>query len=411
MDDSRFVNVTQLREFLKGSQQLNLSLSSGDIGRKYAFIDNTVDRLEYRRLNRKDKTAVRHYLKKLTGYRHSQLNRLINRAIEGKLQRQPYHRVNPRRIYTSTDIKLLETTDELHLRLSEKATKEILRREFEIFGKPEYQTMAGISHGHITNLRHSPIYKSHWVNHTQARQVPIGITRPPENFGKPGSIRIDTVHQRDVYHINAVDEISQWEILVCVPQICEDWMVSALELLLDQFPFIIFNFHSDRGAEAINYLVADFLERLLIRQTKSRARHPGDNALVETKNGAVVRKNMGWEHINQKFADRINDYYRNFFNPYLNFHRPCGYPTIVTDDKGKQRRMYHTYQPPYEALKGITGGRKFLKPGISFEKLDTIAYQYSDNEFAQLMRQEERKLFNQIRQHDLRLGSRRFSGS
>lgn len=409
MDDSRIINVNQLRGLLKGSEGLDLSLRQAGIEEKYRFIDQTVDRFHYWQLRKKDKRVVRRYLKKVVGYRHTQLNRLIKRAGQGKLERKPYRRINPRRIYTRQDIKLLEKTDEVHLRLSEKATQEILRREHELFGKKEYQTIARISHGHITNLRHSPVYRSSWVNHTKARQVPIGITQRPENYGQPGSIRVDTVHQRDIYHINSVDEIVQWEILVSVPQICERCMEPALADMLNQYPFIVFNFHSDRGGENINYVVANLLQRLLIKQTKTRARRPNDNALVETKNAHVVRKNMGWEHIHQSFCDQINNYYRNYFNPYLNFHRPCGFPTTTVDEKGREARVYNVYQTPYERLKSLSGARKFLKPGITFGKLDQVAYQMSDNDFAEILRKEETKLFEKIREHDRRHGSHRKS--
>jgi len=245
-----------------------------------------------------------------------------------------YKRVSPHKIYTGQDIKLLEKTDELHLRLSEKATLAILKRETDLFGHKEYQTISKVSHAHITNLRHSPLYISGWINHTKARLTPIGITQKPENYGKPGSIRVDSVSQKDVYHINTVDEITQWEIAICVPQVCEACMIPALEEIMGQYPFKIFNFHSDRGGENINYQVASLLQRLVIKQTKSRSYHSNDNALCETKNGSVIRKNFGWEHIDQKFCDKINLYYKNYFNPYLNFHRPCAFPTIETSDKG-----------------------------------------------------------------------------
>ncbi|OGK42079.1 hypothetical protein A3A74_04895 [Candidatus Roizmanbacteria bacterium RIFCSPLOWO2_01_FULL_35_13] len=285
MNDSHILNTTQLRSFLKGSQEFDFSLRESSIEDKYEFIDKTVDRLGYGKLLKRDKKVVISYFKKVTGYKKAQIKRLIGRAIMGDLKRKFYKRVRPHRIYTSYDIKLLEKTDELHLRLSEGATKEIFRREFEEFGHKNYQTISRVSHSHITNLRHSQVYNSHWVNHTKARTVPIGITMPPENFGRPGSIRVDAVHQRDVYHINSVDEITQWQIAVCIPQISESCMLPALQELIDQYPFKIFNFHSDRGGENINYQVADFLERLLIKQTKSRSYHSNDNALVETKNG------------------------------------------------------------------------------------------------------------------------------
>lgn len=408
MDDSRLINATQLNNFLKGSQGVNLSLEDASIEEKYGCIEKVFKQLHYQTLKKKDKRVVLNYLRKITGYKHTQLFRLINRLEKvGKLLKKNYHRIKPARIYSTSDIKRLEETDELHLRLSEDATKEILRREYEIFGHQKYRTISEISHGHITNLRHSPIYKSSWINHTKARQIPIGMTQSPDNFGKPGSIRIDSVSQKDVYHINSVDEIIQWEIVFCVPQLSERFMIPALEEIFDQYPFLIFNFHSDRGKETINYLVADLLQRLLIKQTKSRSYHSGDNALVETKNGSVIRKNMGWEHINQDLTDDINRYYKNFFNPYLNFHRPCAYPTLKVDAKGKKRKVYDVYQPPYEALKQIVGADKFLKPGQTFAKLDTIAYEYSDNEWAEIMREEERKLFEKIRKQDREDGSTR----
>jgi len=233
------------------------------------------------------------------------------------------------------------------------------------------------------------------------------MTMPPQNYGKPGSIRVDSVSQKDVYHINSVDEITQWEIVFCVPQLSERYMLPVLEEIIAQYPFVIFNFHSDRGKETINYLVADLLQRLVIKQTKNRSYHSGDNALCETKNGSVIRKNMGWEHINQSMCNEINNYYENFFNLYLNYHRPCGYPTVKIDTKGKKKKVYDNYQVPYEFLKSLPNAEKYLKPGITFDKLDIIAYLMSDNDFAGIMREKEGKLFRKIREEDRKDGSQR----
>ena len=405
MDDSRLIQVTQLQEFLKASQRVVVSLEESSLEEKYAFITKTIKQFSYPKLSKKEKRVVLAYLKKVTGYKKERLYQLVARAEKGTLKKALYVRSNPTKMYVTKDIKLLEKTDELHLRLSEDATKEILRREFEVFRKSEYQTIARVSHSHITNLRHSPIYKSSWINHTKARQIPIGETRPPENFGKPGSIRVDSVSQKDVYHINSVDEIDQWQIVFCVAQLSESCMKPALLEIFDQYPFTIFNFHSDRGKETINYVVADLLQRLVIKQTKSRSYHSGDNALVETKNGSVIRKNMGWEHINQGMVDEVNAYYKNFFNPYLNYHRPCAYPTVQTDEKGKKKKIYNLYQTPYDHLKSLPNAETYLKNGVTFEQLDKIAYSHSDNEFATIMREEEQKLFQKIRNIDKKNGS------
>ena len=403
MDDSGINNIHQIKEFLKTTRELSLSLVSASQQERYDFIRRTVRRFNYPQLKKKDKHYLFLYLQKVTGYHHSQLSQLIRRVLKGeKLKKKPYQRspAHSHRVYTAVDIKLLEKTDELHLRLSERATKEIFKREAEIFGHHQYQRLKGISHSHITNLRSHPIYRNSWVNHTKKRAASIGISQAPENYDKPGSIRVDTVHQRDIYYLNAVDEITQWEVVVAVPSISERYMIPALRSILAQFPFVVFNFHSDRGSENINYQVADLLAKLKIKQTKSRPRRPNDNALVETKNGSVIRKNMGWQYLpnDDEVVRLFNDYYFNYFNPYLNYHRPSGYPTSVVDEKGRVKKVYYRYQVPYEYLKSLPQAESYLKPGLSFQKLDKIAYQLSDNQFAEKLRYQERLLFATINQ-------------
>jgi hypothetical protein len=62
----------------------------------------------------------------------------------------------------------------------------------------------------------------------------------PQPRGEPGFLRIDTVHQGDqqrrkgLYHINAVDEVTQWEIVAATPQISELWLMPVLESMLDK---------------------------------------------------------------------------------------------------------------------------------------------------------------------------------
>ena len=77
-------------------------------------------------------------------------------------------------------------------------------------------------------------------------------------------------------------------------KISEAWLLPVLEAMLAQFPFHILGFHSDNGSEFINHRVAELLNKLLVEQTKSRPRHSNDNGLAESKNGAVVRKHMGY---------------------------------------------------------------------------------------------------------------------
>lgn len=395
MDFKHLKTIENLYAFNEGSQRFIIKAKT--IEDRYEIISDLVDRFAYHRLSKHDKQVVLKTLKLLTGYKKSQLHQLIELALKGTLSRKPYERLNIYHKYTGADIKLLEQTDELHFRLSAAATHEIMRREYTVFGHTEFKNSATISISHINNLRMTEMYKAKYLTHTQARQIPIGETTKPEPNGIPGSIRIDSVSQKNVYHINAVDEITQWEIVICVPQITEYYLKPALQSLLDQFPFVIFNFHSDRGSEFINKIVARLLNKLLIHQTKSRSRHCNDNALVEGKNGSVVRKNLGYFHINQSLVSKFNDFFIDWFNPYLNYHRPCGYVTeIKIDFKGREKKVYGEYTTPYEKLKELSKekGINFLKKAQSFEKLDIIAYRESDNEFAEKMRKRQYELFD-----------------
>ena len=407
MNDSHVFSISQLEAFLKLDRDIQFQAVCAK--EKYQWIDEALDRFGYLKLRKKDKGTVRNYLGKMTGLSPSQLSKLVKRKRQtGRVFLSSKKRHRFPTIYNPHDIELLVETDNLHLRLSGKATKEIMGREYKLFQKDKFKKLANISVSHIYNLREKRQYRSHslTVKGTLAsHSVAIGKREKPDPNGRPGYIRVDTVHQGDlerekgVYHINLVDEETQWEIAGCVEKISERFLEQLLCNLIAQFPFVIINFHSDNGSEYINKIVAKLLNKLLIKQTKSRCRHSNDNALAESKNGSVIRKHMGYIYINQKHAQPINQFYQTYFNQYLNYHRPCGYATTQTDKKGRQKKIYKTenYQTPYEKLKSISNAQKYLKEGITFDKLDKIAYAESDNEFARKMRTAKAQLFNQIK--------------
>ena len=230
----------------------------------------------------------------------------------------PYQRRKFAARYTKADVELLAYVDKSHGNLSGPATRRILEREYSEYGQSVYERLAGISVAQIYRFRNSEAYRKRNTSYqpTRPTPIPIGERRKPRPQGRPGYLRIDTVHQGDrdgvkgIYHINAVDEVTQWEIVAATPQISEHWLIPLLEHLLEQFPFIIRGFHSDNGSEFINYTVARLLEKLLIEQTKSRAHRTGDNGLVESKNGAIVRKHMGFGHIAAPHAEAVDRFHR-----------------------------------------------------------------------------------------------------
>lgn len=401
MNDTNLNGMEELKKFVKGVP--TKTFFSFNKKETYEWIKSILNKFVFRELKKKGRGKVREYIQKVTGYSISQISRIIVKYLSGNLTISSYKRNSFAARYSPLDISLLCKTDNSHSRLNGNATKEILYREYKVFKKKEYENIGKISVAHLYRLRATRTYqsKSLTYTHTQAVKRNIGERRKPNPQGRPGYIRIDTVHQGDtdekkgVYHINSVDEVTQWEIVASVEKISEAYLEPILELIIDQYPFIIYEFHADNGSEYINYTVVDLLNKLLIKLTKSRSRKCNDNALVESKNGSIIRKHMGYFYIHQKYAPQINDFYVLYFNPYLNFHRPCGFATTSTDRRGKQKKIYNIYQTPYEKLKKI-GVSTVLKPNISFVQLDEIAYRYSDNESAEIMEKEKQKLFDKI---------------
>ncbi len=395
------MGLEQIRAFLAASQEIRFEGAN----RKeiYNWVRQTLTEQEYHVQGKAGRGLLRCYMAKTTGLSRAQITRLIGQyLVTGKVEETGYLRRRFPSLYTRRDIELLAEVDEAHETLSGPATQKILYREFHEFGESGYERLARLWVAHLYNLRQSVTYRKRRVVYqpTRPTAVSIGERRKPDPQGRPGYLRVDTVQQGDqdgskgVYHLNAVDEVTQWQVVGAAEQISERWLLPVLQAMLEQFPFLIRGFHSDNGSEFINHTVAKLLNKLLVEQTKSRPRHSNDNGLVECKNGGVVRKHMGYGHIRAAHAEAINEFYREHFNPYLNYHRPSGVPEVVTGAKGKQRRIYPWYATPWENLRQLPDLVRYIKPGLTVEVLNQRAGRESDTASAKRMQKEKQKLFD-----------------
>ena len=398
--------IEDLDNFIQGNQTVAFTVL-GNKQERYQFIQQSLIKFRYITLSKPDKGVVSRYIMKTTGYSRQQLTRLIEQYKEvGCIKWTPCRSNGFQTIYDNNDIKLLVEMDTRHDDICGHAIKKLMERAYKKYEQLEYQRLANLSVSHLYNLRHSQGYQKqrrHFTK-TQSRQIPIGERRKPQPNGQPGYIRIDTVHQGDldkkkgVYHINAVDEVTQFEVVCSVERISECYLIPVLEQMLAAFPFVLKGFHSDNGSEYINKHVCALLTKLDIELTKSRSRHSNDNALAESKNASIVRKQFGYQHIAQKWAPLMNEFNLKYLYPYINYHRPCFFPEITTDDKGKERKTYayKNMMTPYEKLKSLPDAKMYLKPDFHFEILDEQVMEMTDNACAELLQKERNKLFNQI---------------
>ena len=206
-----------------------------------------------------------------------------------------------------------------------QSNRVIPRAGYALHQTVHHRRLAGISNGHLYNLRRHKTYqaKRGSFDKTRPTKVNIGERRKPFPNGCPGYLRVDSVHQGDldgikgVYFINAVDEVTQFQAVFAVEHISEAYLLPVLAAMMDAFPFVIRGFHSDNGSEYINHKVAKLLKKLLIEQTKSRSRQTNDNALAESKNASTVRKYLGYSHIPQHYASQVNRFTVEVLSPYL----------------------------------------------------------------------------------------------
>src|SRR3989339_1537004 len=407
MNDSNIVSLRQVEETILSRVAPAFSFESHE--KAYAWISEVLNRFGYHEKGRtkKEKISIRRYIKRFTTYSKSQITRLVKEKKKtGTLKYgKGKKRHQFKKIYTPEDARLLSEADNAYRRMSGMAMRKVFEDEFKIYGKNEYEHLAKISHGHFYRLRNSDTYKENAlsVGRTISVARPIGIRKKPQPGGLPGYVRADTVHQGDlegvkgVYHVNLVDEVTQWEILFCVDSITEISMAYVLAEALRFFPFVIFGFHSDNGGENINGSVSEVLQKLFIEQTKSRSGKCNDNALIESKNGSVVRKHMGHWHIPKYEARKINGFYRDCFNEFLCFHRMCAYPTTIVLDNGKKKKVYEDIMTPVQKLLSIPNVERYLKEDVTIESLKEKMTRMSQLENAKIMHENKQKLFAAIK--------------
>ena len=406
MSLNQLTTIAAISQFLEGTQAVAFNVATNKQDR-YRWVQKTLVEHQYLLLSKADKGTVTRYLMKVTDYSLAQIKRLIQQYVKkGTVTVKLARRNGFKRTYTEADIRLLARMDERHGQPSGAVLKKLCERACRRFEQAEYQGLAGISVSHLYNLRVSKTYQRQRVHLTKTRPkaAPIARRRKPCPNDQPGYIRIDSVHQGDqdnrkgIYHINAVDEVTQFQVIFTLERISEEFMLPALKLILAVFPFKISGFHEDNGGEYINYTVAELLDKLRIEFTKSRPRHSNDNGLVESKNGSVVRKLYGYMHIPQHYAADFVELNSVQVYRYVNFHRPCYFPTTVTDDKGKQRKKYRyeDMMTPFEKFRSLPKPSQYLKPGVTLKKLDAFANDMTDNEAADQLNSARDHLFKQL---------------
>ena len=182
------LTLSEMEDLLAGSRKITWTNENTEA--KYNFISGVLKQQSYSKLGKRERGVVRQFLAKVSAIGRARMTRPIAQWMEHRtIKRKPAHRPN------------------------------FVSSYYKVFSKPEYERLSRISVSHIYNLRRSAVYRQQRVRvqKTQGRQIPIGERRKPDPKGKPGYLRVDTVHQGQqdgkagVFHINAVDTVTRWQ--------------------------------------------------------------------------------------------------------------------------------------------------------------------------------------------------------
>jgi hypothetical protein len=127
-------------------------------------------------------------------------------------------------------------------------------------------------------------------------------------------------------------------------------VVAALESVRISMPFPLRSLDTDNGGEFMNETVATYCSQHGISCTRSRPYRKNDQAWVEQKNGAVVRRLVGYRRLEGLAAAEALSRLYAASRLFVNFFQPSFKLVSKTRLGAKVCKIYHPPETPYAKL-------------------------------------------------------------
>ncbi len=189
-----------------------------------------------------------------------------------------------------------------------------------------------------------------------SKQLPI---RTFADWGDPtpGYLEIDFVAHSGgsmsgsfIYTLVGTDVCSGW--IECIPLLAREQslVVEALDVLRRQLPFPLLGIDSDNDSAFINDSLLNYCENHDISFTRSRPFHKNDQAWVEQKNGAVIRRFVGYRRFSGVVAGQVLAHLYQNVRLYVNYFQPS-FKLLEKERQGGQiKKLYYKPTTPYNRL-------------------------------------------------------------
>ena len=319
--------------------------------------------IQYRKSTKMEKTRILDQFISVSGYHRKHAIRLLkgetgnytNRNNSGKISQS-------RRIYNEAVKEALIVLWEAADRICGKRLKAILPSLVDAMERHGHlnldselrKQLLKVSAATIDRLLTS-IRDSSQSKRKRRRPKKAGKQIPVRTFAdwdspNPGYLEIDfVVHAGGfmtgsfIHTLVGTDVSSGWTEFIALLAREQSLVVEGLNVFFQQIPFPVLGIDSDNDSAFINDTLLEFCRKHHIEFTRSRAYHKNDQAWVEQKNGAIIRRMVGHERFSGVVTCQALAHLYQAARLYVNYFQPSFKLRNKTRNGFKVKR---TYEPP-----------------------------------------------------------------
>ena len=213
------------------------------------------------------------------------------------------------------------------------------------------------------------------------RSIPV---RTFADWGNPppGYLEVDMVehcggvkHDGNFVHSLVLTDIATgWTECIAMPVRNQSLIVAGFAKAASELPFAMLGIDTDNDSAFMNQTVLDYCKENGLEQTRSRAYKKNDNAWVEQKNGAIVRRLVGYGKLSGLRATYDLGQLYAASRLYINFFQPSFKLKSKTRDGARVQKKYHAPMTPCDRLLALPEVAAASKAALreQFNALDPV---------------------------------------
>lgn len=229
-------------------------------------------------------------------------------------------------------------------------------------------------------------YRRHGVATTSPSLAALRAQIPLRTFGEwanvpPGHLQADLLaHCGDSGHdffltsLLAIDVATGWTELQAVWGKGHKRVGGALQAVRHALPMPLVSLHTDNGSEFLNHILVPWCREKCIAFTRGRPYRKNDQAYVEQRNGAVLRRYIGYDRYSTRVAFAALQAVHELLQLYVNYFQPIR--KLMSKERHGARvvKRYDRAQTPYRRLlaSGVLSPERSAALTAQYQRLNPL---------------------------------------